>query len=136
MQPPAGVQISHGSQTTVVVPPQTPPVHWSPLVHAFVSSHEVPSGWWLSGGQAGLAPVHVSATSHWLAADRQTVPAGSRQLSAASLHVCAQAGPPAHGSPEWVLHPPPLQWSLPLQKRPSSHGAVLFVCTQAPPPLQ
>src|SRR5262249_59951702 len=61
-------------------------------------------------------------------------PGTQKQLWAPSLHVLAHSGPPAHGSPAWV-QAPPLQTSAPLQKRPSSHGAVLFGCVHVPVPL-
>src|SRR5262249_55762084 len=71
---------------------------------------------------------------HGLPSPVQVVPAGSKQVSAASSHASAHSEPPAHGSPPWV-HTPPLQTSAPLQKRPSSHGAVLLVCRHTPVPL-
>src|SRR5213082_2826614 len=99
----------------------------SAVVHALLSSHAVPLGLNPSAGQAVLAPVQVSATSHCPAAGRQTapafpagcaqapapshwsrlqgfrsgahgVPAGSRQLWGVSLHVREHSGPLAHGS--------------------------------------
>src|SRR5262249_62164593 len=61
-------------------------------------------------------------------------PGTQKQLWPPSLTVLANPAPPAHGSPAWV-QAPPLQTSAPLQKRPSSHGAVLFGCVHVPVPL-
>jgi hypothetical protein len=44
--------------------------------------------------------------------------------------------PALHGSPEWTLHEPPLQVSLPLQNSVSSQGAVLLGWVQPPAPSQ
>src|SRR5439155_504669 len=61
--------------------------------------------------------------------------AGVWQLLAASLHMSLHSAPPVHGSPLCV-QVPPLQVSVPLQKRPSSQEAVFGVCAQVPAPLQ
>src|SRR5207253_32440 len=64
---------------------------------------------------------------------------GSKQLSAASLQVCAHSGPPTHGSPAWLMQPPAAsQVSAPLQKRPSLHDdpAGAFGCVHVPAPSQ
>src|SRR5262249_51270588 len=84
----------------------------------------------------------VPAPSQWSSVQTlpslvQLVVAGSKQLSAASLQVCAHSGPPAQGSPVWLLQPPaPSQVSAPSQKRPSVHvvPAVEFGCVQLPVP--
>src|SRR5262249_56618554 len=60
--------------------------------------------------------------------------AATRQLSALSLQLFAHSPPLEHGLPAWWQVPPP-QVSVPLQNRPSSHDAVLFVCAHVPAPL-
>src|SRR5262245_28310140 len=81
------------------------------------------------------APLHRSTVQGFPSLEQAAV-AGSTQLWAASLHVCGQMGPPAHGLPACVLHAPPLQVSAPLQNSPSLQGAVLLVWTHAPAALQ
>ena len=77
---------------------------------------------------------------HWsfvqpLPSSVQVVPDGAKQSSAVSLHTAAHSAPPAQGSPAWTPQVPPLHVSAPLQKTPSSHGAVLLECAQLPEPL-
>ena len=84
-----------------------------------------------SAGQAPPSPVQVSAMSQGPAAGRHSVPAGTRQVSAASLQRFSQAGPPRHGSPPPGTQEPALQVSAPLQKRPSSHSPFATHATQA-----
>src|SRR5215472_8276808 len=86
--------------------------------------------------------MQAPAPSQWSSV--QTLPSlvhavvtGSRQLSAASLQVCAHSGPPVQGLPVWLLQPPaPSQVSMPLQKRPSlqEEPAVESGCVQFPAP--
>jgi hypothetical protein len=143
---------------------QAPAVQTSGFVHAFPSSHDVPFGWLESGGHVVLAPVQVSSASHWPTADRHVVPAlpavcaqapapshastlhglpsvlhgvplGSKQSSAASLQRSAHSDPAVHGSPV-CPQVPPLQVSVPVQKSPSSHGAVFAGWMHVPVPLQ
>src|SRR5262245_64296149 len=116
----------------MAVPPvQAPPLQVSPDVQSSPSLHVAPSlpGGWL---QVPL-PLHWSFV-HGFPSLVHAVPAGSRQLSAASLQVSAHSGPPVQGLPT-CTQVPPLHVSGPLQKSPSSHGAVLFGCVQAPAPL-
>ena len=54
------------------------------------------------------------------------------QLSVASWQVLHSVS--GQGLPAWTLQAPPLQVSAPLQKSPSSQGAVLFGCAQFPAP--
>src|SRR5439155_24812850 len=82
----------------------------------------VPTPWQVSSVQ----------TWPWLV---QAVPAAVWQSWAASLQMSSHSAPPVHGSPPCV-QVPPLQVSVPLQKRPSSQDAVLGVCAQVPEPLQ
>jgi hypothetical protein len=77
-----------------------------------------------------ISLVHTSPSSV------QHVFAAVKQFRSVSLHVVLHSAPPAHGSPACRLQLPPLQVSLPLQKTPSSHGAVLFGWVHAPAPSQ
>ena len=81
-------------------------------------------------------PVPLQASSvQTLLSVAQAVAAAAKQLSAVSLQELLQSAPPAQGSPAWPQVPAP-QVSAPLQKTPSSQGAVLLVWAQAPAPLQ
>src|SRR5438034_3586056 len=112
------------SSQRIGVPAHTSLLQTSPVVHGFRSSH----GAVLSGC------VQAPSPSHWSSV--QTSPSSVHGVSAAvwqswaaSLHVLLHSGPLAHGSP-LCLQTPPLQVSVPLQKTPSLHGAVLLVCVQ------
>jgi hypothetical protein len=75
---------------------------------------------------------HTPEPSHWSPVEHgllvsQALPAGSGAMQALALssHPSAQfASPsaPGHGFPEWTLHVPAEQVSVPLQKIPSSQG--------------
>src|SRR5205823_13954736 len=67
-----------------------------------------------------------------------SVPSGTLQLCANSLHTLAHCGPPAHGLPACAEHVPPLHVSAPLQNNPSLQGVALgaALCVHAPAPLQ
>ncbi|HZI83523.1 MAG TPA: hypothetical protein VFF44_06395 [Casimicrobiaceae bacterium] len=55
-QPDDGVQTSVELLQTTVLPPQTPALQESPVVHAFPSLHDVPSGALTMAGQRGGPP--------------------------------------------------------------------------------
>jgi hypothetical protein len=107
------------------------PLQVSALSHAPAAARHTPPVAKPSGGQTPA--LHVSATSQGPAAGRQGLPFGSFavQLSRVSLHDSAQfvsPSGPGHGLPEWTLHVPPPHVSVPLQKSPSLHATLLFVC--------
>src|SRR5439155_11159840 len=117
------------SSHTIGVPAHTSLLQTSPVVHGFRSSHVA----------VLLGCAHVPSPSHWSSVQTSPssvhgVSAVVRQLWAASLQVSLHSGPLAHGSPLCV-QTPPLQVSVPLQKRLSLQEAVLFGCVQAPAPL-
>ena len=84
------------------------------------------------------APVPLQWSSvHTLPSVVHGVVTTSKQLPAASLHVCAHSGPPTHGSPAWFVQPPaPSQVSGPLQNVPSLHDepAGELGCVHIPAP--
>jgi hypothetical protein len=129
LQVPAVWHISVAGQVTAL-PAQAPPLQVSPVVQALPSSQVAAL---LTCAQVP-APLHRSLVQTLLSLV-QAVVAAAKQFAAASLHELAHSAPPAQGSPAWP-QAPPLQVSTPLQKRPSSQGAVLFVCWQVPVPLQ
>src|SRR5262245_20497830 len=65
----------------------------------------------------------------------QRVVTGRKQFCGPSLQRLLHSPPPAHGSPAWMLHEPPLQVSAPLQNILSLQGALFAGCTQEPLPL-
>jgi len=117
------------SSQTIGVPAHTSSLQTSPVVQGFRSSH----------GAVLFGCVQAPSPSHWSSV--QTSPSSVHSVSAAvwqscaaSLQVLSHSAPPVHGSPLCV-QAPPLQVSVPLQKRPSLHGAVFFGCVHAPAPL-
>src|SRR5439155_9003342 len=117
---------AHGSPPCV----QVPPLHVSVPLQKRPSLQEAV----LLGCVQAPAPLHTSSVQTLPSSVHGTL-AGVWQLSAASLDRSLHSAPPVHGSPLCV-HVPPLQVSVPLQTRPSSHDAVLCMCVQAPAPLQ
>src|SRR3989442_9831798 len=75
LQVPATWHWSSALQTTGLEPVQVPLWQVSVWVQALPSVQAVPFGWRPSAGQVSLLPVQVSATSHWFAAARHTLPA-------------------------------------------------------------
>ena len=121
---PASWHWSAAGHTTEFDPTQAPDWHMSVCVQAFPSLHErVLPGW-----THEPFPSHRSSVQG-LPSLVQLVPIGSKQLCAPSLHVSSHAEPAEHGLPA-CPQIPPLHVSTPLQKTPSSQGAVLFVWTQ------
>src|SRR5262249_26866972 len=106
-----------------------PPLHVSVPLQKRLSLH----GSVLGGCAHAPLPLHASSVQP-LPSSVHGVPPGSKQLPADSLHASAHSGPLAHGSPACWPHAPPLHVSAPLQKTPSSHGAVLFGCAHVPDP--
>jgi hypothetical protein len=128
LQVPAVWHESDAEQVTGL-PAQLPPLQASPVVQALPSSHAAVL---LTCAQVP-APLQTSFVQTLLSLV-QAVLAATKQFPAASLHELLHSAPPAQGSPAWP-QAPPLQVSTPLQKTPSSQGAVLFVCRHVPVPL-
>jgi hypothetical protein len=87
------------------------------------------------GRVAARAGAVAASSVHPLPSSLQLVPAGAAHVSAASLQVRLHSGPPAQGSPMCTPQVPAAHVSAPLQKTPSSHGAVFAGCTHWPVPL-
>jgi hypothetical protein len=116
------------------------------------SPHDVPFGTNPSVGHGAAVPSQVSATSHTVAAVRQTVPLAcggcvhvpeplhtssvhalpssphgtngvETQVFAFSSHVARQSGDAVHGSPACASQSPASHVSAPLQNTPSSQEA-------------
>ena len=89
------------------------------------------------GWKQAPSPSHWSFV-HELPSPVQPVPAATAQLPlppVVSLQWLLHSPPPAHGLTPDGVQVPPEHASIPLQKWPSSHGAVLFGCAHAPFPL-
>jgi hypothetical protein len=95
------------------------------LVDVLVVVEHPPIGGWVQAP----APLQTSLV-HGFPSLGQPVPAGSKHVLPASLHVAAHTAPPAHGLPACNEHPLPLQVSAPLQNDPSSHGRLFGAKTQ------
>src|SRR5437762_2063833 len=107
---------------------QVPPLHVSVPLQKRPSLQEAA----LLGWVQAPAPLHTSSVQTLPSSGHGTL-AGVWQLLAASLHMSLHWAPPVHGSPLCV-QVPPLQVSVPSQKRPSSQDAVFGVCAQVPAP--
>src|SRR5439155_1380496 len=133
--------LAMGSQLLVV---QTMP---SSQVGAATTVWHVPStqasspsqNWPLSqmiGVPAHTSLLQTSPVVHGFRSSHGAVVFGCVQVPSPSHWASVQTSPSAvHGSP-LCAQVPPLQVSVPLQKRPSSQDAVFGVCAQVPAPLQ
>ena len=130
LQVPAVWHWSAAAQVTGLPPVHEPPGRCRTVVQALPSLQGAVLAVWAQVP----APLQTSSVQT-LPSVLQAVAAAVKQLSAASLQELLHSAPPAQGSPAWLQVPPP-QVSAPLQKRPSSQGAVLLVWAQVPVPLQ